>query len=64
MENTEEIKPGDVVQLKSGSVSMTVAAMLNDETAQVFYWLDAIDDGRSELCNSDIPVMALTKVTP
>tara|TARA_R100000935_G_scaffold55922_1_gene86522 strand:- start:1167 stop:1358 length:192 start_codon:yes stop_codon:yes gene_type:complete len=55
----DEVKPGDVVQLKSGGRSMTAGKdVLNNAKSLTCYWFE---DG--ELRKSDVPKMALTLIT-
>lgn len=58
---TNKLKPGDVVWLKSGGLPMTIAAaMNNDSTMWRCHWFDE----NNEVRRLDISAEALTLIMP
>lgn len=55
LSETQGIKPGDVVRLRSGGVPMTVES-IDDDIAECAWFAD------TTLCRTEIPVRSLERV--
>ena len=59
----DEIKVGDVVRLKSGSVNMTVSALNAINGIATCVWDESIIPERSIFQEKDFPVATLEKIS-